>query len=47
MKNSSTRRVSMSKEKQEIILLSKNPKEDSHTNLIPLLSAKITGSNNP
>jgi hypothetical protein len=32
--------------KQEISLLSTNPKEDSHTHLIPPLTTKITGSNN-
>jgi hypothetical protein len=26
--------------------LSSNPKEDSHTNIIPLLTTKITGRNN-
>jgi hypothetical protein len=26
--------------------LSTNPKEDSHTNIIPLQTTKITGSNN-
>jgi hypothetical protein len=34
------------RKKQESSLLSTNPKEDSHTNIIPLLTIKITGSNN-
>ena len=33
-------------EKARKYLLSTNPKEDSHTNIIPLLTTKITGSNN-
>ena len=32
--------------KQESNLLSTNPKEDSHTNIIPPLTTKIIGSNN-
>jgi hypothetical protein len=32
--------------KQESNLLSTNPKEDSHTNMIPPLTTKIAGSNN-
>jgi hypothetical protein len=31
---------------QENNLLSTNPKEDNHTNIIPLLTIKITRSNN-
>jgi hypothetical protein len=45
MENSTTRRENISKKKQEINLLTTNPKEHSHTNIIPPLATKITGSN--
>jgi hypothetical protein len=45
MENCNTRRETTPKEKQEINL-STNLKEDSHTNLLPLLTTKIIGSNN-
>jgi hypothetical protein len=44
MENSNTRTTP--KKKQEINFLSKNLKEDNHRNLIPLLTTKITESNN-
>jgi hypothetical protein len=49
MENSNTRKETSPKEKQEINLLSTNlkkKKNNSHTNLNPLLTANITGSNN-
>ena len=45
MENYNTRRETTSQKKQESNL-STNPKEDSHINLIPPLTTKITGSNN-
>jgi hypothetical protein len=46
MKNSNKRRETTPLEKQESSLLSTNPKEDRHTNIIPPLKTKITGNNN-
>jgi hypothetical protein len=46
MENSNTRRKTRPYKKQESNLFSTNPKEDSHTNIIPLQTTKITGSNN-
>ena len=45
MENSNIRRETSPQEKQGSNL-STNPKEDSHTNIIPPLTTKITGSNN-
>jgi hypothetical protein len=42
---SKTRETTPNK-KQGINLFTTNPKEDSHTNIIPPLTTKITGSNN-
>jgi hypothetical protein len=41
-----TRRETTPQKKQESNLPSTNPKEDSHTNIIPPLRTKIIGSNN-
>jgi hypothetical protein len=46
MEYSNTSRETTLYKNQEIILLSKTPKEDSHTNIIPLRTTKIIGSNN-
>ena len=46
MKNSNTRRETIPYKEQENNLLSINPKEDSHTNVIPPLKTKITGNKN-
>jgi hypothetical protein len=46
MENPNTRRESPPSKKQESNLLSRNPKEDTHTNIIPSVTTKITGSNN-
>ena len=46
MENSNKRRETIPYKKQEINLLSTNPKEDSHTHIISSLITKITGSNN-
>ena len=46
MENSNTRRETTLYKKQDRNLLSTNPKEGSHTNTIPPLTTKITGSNN-
>jgi hypothetical protein len=43
MENANTRRETTTPQKR---ILSTNPKEDSHTNIIPPLTTKITGSNN-
>jgi hypothetical protein len=43
MENSNTRRETLEKQESN---LSTNLKEDSHTNIIPPLTTKITGSNN-
>jgi hypothetical protein len=45
MENTNIRRETTPQKKQESNL-SKNSKEDSHTNIIPPLTTKITGSNN-
>jgi hypothetical protein len=45
MENTNTRRETTPEKKPESSL-STNPKEDSHTNIIPLLTTKITGSSN-
>jgi hypothetical protein len=45
MENYNTRRETTSQKKQESNL-STNPKEDSHINIIPPLTTKITESNN-
>jgi hypothetical protein len=45
MKTSNTRRKATPEKKQENNLLLKNQKEDRKINMIPLLTAKITGSN--
>jgi hypothetical protein len=45
MENTNTRRETTLQKKQENILPT-NPKEDRHTNMIPPLTTKITGSNN-
>ena len=45
MENSNTRRKTTPQKKQESNL-STNPKENSHINIIPYLTTKITGSNN-
>jgi hypothetical protein len=45
MENTNIRRETTPWKKQESNL-STNPKEDSHTNIIPPLTTKITGSNN-
>jgi hypothetical protein len=45
MENTNTMRESTPSKKQESNL-STNPKEDSHTNIIPTLTTKITESNN-
>ena len=45
MENTNTRRENALQKKQETSL-STNSKEDSHTNIIPPLTTKITGSNN-
>jgi hypothetical protein len=44
MENSNTIRKSKPYKKEESNLPT-NPKEDSHTNIIPLLTTKIKGSN--
>ena len=41
-----TRRETTAKKKQEINLLTTNPKEENHISIIPPLTTKITGSNN-
>ena len=46
MKNINTGRETTPQKKQESNLLSTNPKEDSHTNIILPLTTKIKGSNN-
>ena len=46
MENFNTRRGETPSKKQESNLLSTNLKEDSHTNIIPSLTTKTTGSNN-
>jgi hypothetical protein len=46
MENTNTRKETTLQGKQESNLLSTNPKEDSHTNIISPLTTKITGSNN-
>jgi hypothetical protein len=46
MENSKIRRQTTPKKKQECNLLSTNPNEDSHTNIIPPLTTKIIGGNN-
>jgi hypothetical protein len=46
MENSNTRKETIPKKRPESNVLSTNPKEDSHTNIIPPLTTKITGSNN-
>jgi hypothetical protein len=47
MENTNTRRKNTKKrKKKQERSLSTNPKEDSHTNIIPSLTTKITGSNN-
>jgi hypothetical protein len=46
MENSSTRRETTPKKKKDIHILSTNPNKDSHTNIIPPLTTKITGSIN-
>jgi hypothetical protein len=45
MENFNTRRETTPYKKQESNL-STNPKEESHTNIIPPLTTKITGTNN-
>jgi hypothetical protein len=45
MENTNTRRETTPLEKQESNL-SENPKEDSHTKIIPPLTTKVTGINN-
>ena len=44
MENSNTNRKTTSKEKQEISLLTNNSKEKKHTNIVPSITTKITGS---
>jgi hypothetical protein len=44
MENTNTKRNTKPYKKQEISLLSTNPKEDSHTNV--KVTSNITGSNN-
>jgi hypothetical protein len=46
MKNSKTRKETTPKKKHEINLLTTKPKEEKHTNIIPLLTTKIRGSTN-
>ena len=46
LENSNTSRESTPKKKQESNPLSTNSKEDSHTNIIPYLTTKITERNN-
>ena len=36
----------MPKKKQDINLFTTKPKEEKHTNIIPTLTTKITGTNN-
>jgi hypothetical protein len=43
---SNTRKKNTPKKNQEINPLTKNPKEKKHTNIIPPLATKITGSKN-
>ena len=45
MENTTRRETTLYK-KQESNLLSTNPKEDNHTNIIPPLTTKLTGSKN-
>jgi hypothetical protein len=45
MENTNARRETTPQKKQESNL-STNPKEDNHINIIPLLTIKLTGSNN-
>jgi len=45
--NLNTRRETTPYKKQESNLLTTSPKEESHTNIIPPLTTKITGNNNP
>jgi hypothetical protein len=44
--NSNTRREITPKKKHEINFLTTKPKEENHTNIIPPLTTKITGSKN-
>jgi hypothetical protein len=46
MKNYNTGRETEHFKKQESKLLSTNPKQDNHTNIIPTLTSKIIGGNN-
>jgi hypothetical protein len=46
VENANTRRETTPKKKQESNLLSINPKEDSHTNIMLPITTKITWSNN-
>ena len=46
MEKSNARRETTLKENQESNHLATNPKEENHTNIIPPLTTKITGSNN-
>ena len=44
--NPNTRRETIPKKKQESNLLTTNPKEEIHTNIIPPLTTKVTGNKN-
>jgi len=45
MENSNTGRETMPYKKEESNLLAPHQKEESHTNIIPPLTTKITGNN--
>jgi hypothetical protein len=45
MENSNTRRENIHSKEQIINLLSTTPKEDTHANIMPPLTTKITGIN--